>query len=85
MWQSSIQLNNVMALFPVMAAAYPCLGWAAAGGHAGLGWAGLRFSAFYLQHNSETFFEHSSRHRHFELLGKDMEIKWDEWTGFFEM
>ena len=53
----------------------PCwagLGWA------GLGWAGLRFSAFYLQHNSETFFEHSSRHRHFELLGKDMEIKWDE-------
>ena len=51
------------------------LGWA---GLAGLGWAGLRFSAFYLQHNSETFFEHSSRHRHFELLGKDMEIKWDE-------
>ena len=30
-----------MALFPVMAAACPCLGWAAAGGHAGLGWAGL--------------------------------------------
>ena len=78
-----------MALFPVMAAACPCLGWPAAGGPAGLGWlgwagltglgwAGLRFSAFYLQHNSETFFEHSSRHRHFELLGKDMEIKWDE-------